>query len=404
MTIANGIRKVVGYKKESTWGTPAGATGAKTLRRVTSAFNLTKETYQSEEIRVDYQMADFRHGVRSAEGSLSGELSPGSYADFFAAALSRDFSAGVSITGAAVNTAAGGTAGTYTLTRGAGSFITDGFRVGDVVRITSATGLNADTLNKNLLIVSLTATVATVVTLNGSSLTVPGTGTAVSMSVTGKRTYVPQAGHTSDSFTVEEWFADIAQSEVYTGCKVDTVGVSIPATGMATVDFGFMGKDLAQTGTAQYFTSPAAQTTSGICAGVNGVVVMNGSPVAVITDASINISRNISTATVLGSNSLADVFDGRCIVNGSLSIYFTDVVARNAFKDETELSLIFTLTTNNANNADFVSITLPRVKFNSFTKEDGETGIVASTDFQALLNSTVGAQEVTTIVVQDSLA
>lgn len=405
MPIASGIKKSVAIKKEGagTWGVLAGAAGARYLRRVTSDFNLTKETYQSEEIRVDYQMADFRHGVRSAEGTISGEVSPGSYTDLFAAALARDFTAGVAITGAGINTAAGA-GSTYTLTRGAGSYFTDGFRVGDVTRITAATGLNADHLNKNLLIVALTATVATVVVLNGSTLTVPGTGTAVSYSVTGKKTWVPQTGHTSDSFTVEEWFSNITQSEVYTGCKVDTVGISIPATGIATVDFGFMGKDLAQTGTSQYFTSPTAQGSTGVCAGVNGVVVLNGSPVGFISDASVNISRNTTTATVLGSNSLADVFDGRCIVDGSLSIYFTDAVARNAFKDETEVSLIFTLTVNNTATSDFISLTLPRAKLNSFTKNDGEEGIVASTDFQALLNPTTGANEVTTIMIQDSAA
>jgi hypothetical protein len=403
MPIAKGISKQVAIKKESTWGTLAGASGARYLRRVTSAFNLTKETYQSDEIRTDYQMADYRHGVRSAEGSISAEFSPGSYSDLFAAALARDFTSGVAITGAAINTAAGA-GSTYTLTRGAGSYFSDGFRVGDVVRITAATGLNADTLNKNLLIVALTATVATVVVLNGSTITVPGTGTAVSLSVTGKKTWVPQSGHTSDSFTVEEWFANITQSEVYTGVKVNTVGISLPATGMSTLDFGLMGKDLTLTGTTQYFTSPTAQSTSGVFAGVNGRVIFNGSPVAVITDATININRNINNATVLGSNSIAEVFDGRCIVDGSLSIYFTDAIARDAFKDETEVSLVFTLTTGNTANSDFVSITLPRVKLNSFTKDDGESGITASTDFQALLNPTSGASEVTTISIQDSLA
>jgi hypothetical protein len=135
MPIAKGISKQVAIKKESTWGTLAGASGARYLRRVTSAFNLTKETYQSDEIRTDYQMADYRHGVRSAEGSISAEFSPGSYSDLFAAALARDFTSGVAITGAAINTAAGA-GSTYTLTRGAGSYFSDGFRVGDVVRIT----------------------------------------------------------------------------------------------------------------------------------------------------------------------------------------------------------------------------------------------------------------------------
>lgn len=404
MPIAKGISKQVAIKKETTYGTLAGPTGARLLRRVTSDFNLAKETYSSNEIRTDYQMADFRHGVRSVEGSLSAEFSPGSYSDLFAAALAKAFVSGVAITGAGITVAASGSQ--YTLTRGAGSYLTDGFKVGDVVRITLATGLNADCLNKNLLITALTATVATVSVLNGTTMT-PAAGTTVSVSVTGKKTFVPTTGHTSDSFTVEEFYADIAQSEVFTGCKVNTIGVSIPASGMSTLDFGFMGKDLAQTGTSQYFTTPTALGTSGVFAGVNGVVVFNGTPVALITDASVNINRNIANATVLGSNSIAEAFDGRCIVDGSVSLYFVDAVAKDTFKNETEVSLIFTLTTNNTAASDFVSITIPRAKINSAAKADAEQGITMSCDFQALLATAGGtgtASEATTIVVQDSLA
>lgn len=403
MPIAQGISKQVAIKKETTYGTLAGATGARLLRRVTSAFNLTKEAYQSDEIRTDYQMADFRHGVRTADGSISGELSPGSYADLFAAALARDFTAGVSV--ASVNLTVAGS-GPYTLTRAAGSYLTDGFKVGDVIRVTVGSGLNANVLNKNLLITNLTATVATVVALNGSVLT-GSTSAAATIAVQGKKTFVPTSGHTSTSFTVEEWFGNISQSEVYVGMKVNTIGISLPASGMATVDIGMMGKDLAQTGVTQYFTTPTALGTSGVLAGVNGVVLFNGAPVAVITDASININRNISNATVLGSNSIAESFDGRAIVDGSMSLYFTDAVARDAFKDETEVALVFAMTANNTAAADFVTFSLPRVKLNSFTKDDSEQGITASVDFQALLNIAGGAglaTEATTIVVQDSLA
>ena len=53
MATASGINKVVAYKKETTFGEIPTNTGAQYIRRVTSNFNLTKETYQSEEIRQD---------------------------------------------------------------------------------------------------------------------------------------------------------------------------------------------------------------------------------------------------------------------------------------------------------------------------------------------------------------
>lgn len=83
-----------------------------------------------------------------------------------------------------------------------------------------------------------------------------------------------------DSFT-ERIYADIAQSEVYTGMKVNTLGCSIPATGLVTADFGFVGKDAAsQTGTIPRISLPTAQTSTGIFAAVNGALLVNGTPVA----------------------------------------------------------------------------------------------------------------------------
>lgn len=397
--IATGINKSVRYKKETAgqWGTLPGSTGGNVLRRVTANFNLEKETYQSGEIRTDYQIADMRHGVRSVTGSLNAELSPGSYADFFAAAVAKAFAAKTTLTAVSVTTTvvAGGTGN---IVRTTGSWITDGVKVGDVIRL-SATANSA----KNLLVTSVVALSLGVKTLNSTELVAVGTAAATDVSFPGKKTMAPLTGHTDDSFTFEEFYSDIGQSEVFTGNKVNTAALSIPSTGLVTADFGFMGKDLAQTGTAAYFTAPTAQGTTGIFAAVNGVLVVNGVAVAVVTDASININRNMQNATVVGSNSIAEMFEGRIAVDGSFSAYFQDASFRDMFKDETEASLVIVLTTSNANTSDFVSVTLPRIKVNSNTRNDSEQGIVSQHSFMALLNSAVGnGTEQTTIAIQDS--
>lgn len=399
MAIATGINKSVRYKKETAgqWGVLPGATGGNVLRRVTANFNLEKETYQSGEIRTDYQIADMRHGVRSVTGSLNAELSPGSYADFFAAAVAKAFAAKTTLTAVSVTTTvvAGGTGN---IIRATGSWITDGVKVGDVIRL-SATANSA----KNLLVTSVVALSLGVKTLNSTELVAVGTAAATDVSFPGKKTMAPLTGHTDDSFTFEEFYSDIGQSEVFTGNKVNTAALSIPSTGLVTADFGFMGKDLAQTGTAAYFTAPTAQGTTGIFAAVNGVLVVNGVAVAVVTDASININRNMQNATVVGSNSIAEMFEGRIAVDGSFSAYFQDASFRDMFKDETEASLVIVLTTSNANTSDFVSVTLPRIKVNSNTRNDSEQGIVSQHSFMALLNSAVGnGTEQTTIAIQDS--
>ena len=402
MAIAEGIRKAIYYKEETTWGELPGASGAKTLRRVTGNFNLSKETFQSEEIRTDYQLSDFRHGVRSVEGSVNGELSPASYADFFAAALGRNFTAGVMVTGASITV--GGTGSNYTLTRAAGSFLTDGVKVGDVVRLTAGT-FNTNNLNKNLLVTGVTALVLNVTVLNGSTLTPEGPIASATVDVFGKKTFAPLTGHVDKSFTFEEFYNDISQSEVSTGCKVNTVGISLPATGLTTVDFAFMGKDQVQSGSTQYFTAPSAQGNNGIFAAVNGALLVGGQVVALVTGLTININRNLTMEAVVGSNTHPDIFEGRILVDGEFTAFFVNGTFRDLFKNEVETSLVVALTTSNLKDADFMSITLPRIKVNSDTKDDGEKGIVSTHSFQALLNVSGGAgtaSEATTISIQDS--
>jgi hypothetical protein len=401
MPISKGTAKQVGYKKETTFGVLAGPTSAKLLRRVTANFNLTKETYESAEIRTDRQVADMRHGVRSADGTLNGELSSASYADFMGSVVGKDFVA-VSL-GSAVQTTVTAVGSVYTLVRSTGSWLTDGLKVGMVIRTTGLTAAGDN--SKNLLVASLTATNAVVVPLNGSTMTAQPTATSVTVTSPGKQTFVPASGHTDDSYTVEEFYADIAQSEVYTGMKVNSLAVQLPATGLTTIDVAFAGKDLTQTGTTQYFTSPTAQGTTGIFAAVNGVMLVQGAPVALITSADFTIERATENATVVGSNSTADIFTGRIRVTGNLSVYFQDAVFRDYFDDETPVSLVLSVTADSSATANFVAFTLPKVKLGSFNRDDTELGLTASSSFQALLNDvTTAGLPSTTIQIQDSAA
>lgn len=403
MSKAQGIFKRVVYKEEVTWGELPGSAGGKELRRITGDFNLTKETYSSEEINQRRQVSDLRHGVRQTEGTLNGEMSPGSYSDFIGAVLGKPFAASTASTvGAEVTIAAAGT--NFTITRTAGNYITDGFQVGMVVRLTGA-GLNAANAGNNLLIVSVTALVLTVQVLSSTTLVAEGPIAAVGVAPVGKVSFIPETGHVVPSYTIEQWYSDIAQSEVFTGLKVGTWDASLPATGLVTADFSFMGKDLTQTGTSAYFTSPAPASTTGLLAAVQGAVLVNGSTAACITDASISVNAAQEPAQCLGSNNVSEIFTGRIEVTGSLSAYFSDSTMRDYFDNESEVTIVIAMTTSEDKDADVISVVMPRVKLNSTSVADAELGLVQSIDFQALYNDddTTGLVK-STIMVQDSAA
>lgn len=400
MPIAKGVNKKVAYKKETTWGVLAGAASAQYLRRVTAEFNLEKQTYESNEIRTDYQVSDFRHGIRSAKGTVNGELSPTSYGDFISSLLAKAWAAGA--TAASLTLTIAASSSLYTVTRSAGSWLSDGFEVGNIINLVGAS-LDTNTVSNNLLIVGLTATVATVKVLNGSTLTAQSAIASCTATQVGKETYVPQTGHTDESYTIEEWYSDITQSETYTGMKVVSAQISLPSTGLATINFSFQGKDLAQTQTTQYFTSPTAAASTGVFAAVQGAVVVNGAPIALITSADVTIERAAENAVVVGSNSIADMFTGRIRANGNISVYYLDGTFRDYFANETSVSVVFALTTTSAKNSPALSIVLPKVKLGTHTKGDTETGIVAQHSFQALMNTdTSGGLLATTIAIQDT--
>lgn len=400
MTIAKGVAKKVAYKKESVWGTLAGAASGKYIRRVTSDFNLNKDTYESGEIRTDYQVADFRHGVRKTEGSINGEFSPGAYSDFMQSVLARDFTTAPAGTSATITIAA--SSGLWTITRAAGSFITDGIQVGQIVRMSGGT-LNAANTNNNALVCVVTATVLTVKVLSSTDFVADTSIAGVTVAGVGKITYAPLTGHTNDSYTIEEFYSDIAQSEVYTGMKVGGFNMQLPSTGLTTCDMSFLGKNLEQTGTSQYFTSPTAAPTNGIFAAVNGALIVNGVPRAVITSADISIERGLEAANVVGSNFASDVFTGRIRVTGNMSTYFEDGTFRDFFKDEVSVSVVLALTSDNSKTAQAVSICLPKVKLGSATKADAELGVIQQHSFVALLNDVTSAGlPATTIQIQDT--
>lgn len=402
MPTASGVNKIVVAKREASWGVLPVATGAQTFGRITSDLSLAKESYASEEIVSHYQQSDVRHGVRSVRGNLRGEIAPGAQQMFFEAALRRLFTAVTAISGLTVTVSGSGP--TYTVNRSAGDWLAGGAKIGMGVRLSGGTLAAAN--QKNLIILGVTASDLTVLPLNGVAMSAQSSIASVTATFPGKVTHAPAAGHTDDSFSIEHWFSDIAQSERFVGCKVNTLGVDLPPTGLSKIDIAFMGKDMS-TGTAAYFTTPTVASTAGKLAAVNGVLTIAGAPVALLTGLNFSINGNMSSEPVVGSNTYPDIYEGRIIIDGQATLLFQDAVARDYFINETEVGLVGAFATGNADNADFMSFSMPRIKFKSAGKSDGEKSIVQTMAFDALYYGAGGAalaSQQTSMQLHDSLA
>ncbi len=416
MAQASGVQKQLVIAKQSAQGTIAAADAAtkRYLRRVTSSLDLKKASYQSNEINTNRQISEFRHGVISVDGSISGELSTDTYNLLMAGILHKDWVAAPvggpesDVVAAVVS----GNIGTFTSAATA-TFLQDGLKVGDVGRWTGHTGDGAGNNTRNFLITSLTDLVMTGLMLDGSPVIAAAASAAATFTGVGKKTWTPTASHTEDWFTFEHYFSDLDLSETFWDCKPNTMAVRCPGSGIATIDFGILGlrhTDYA-TGSSPYFTSPAAAATDGVLAAANGAIYVAGSAVAIVTGFDFTVSAGLSLPDgAVGTNILPDVFDGRIAVSGNLSLYFTDMTFLNYFENETEVSIVLALTAGTSATSEVMSFTFPRCKLGGASKDDGEKGIVQSCPFTALFYNTTTADSgvtatnslATTMSVQDS--
>jgi hypothetical protein len=412
MPLAEGVSARISYKfytdQKIIPGTPAvsatdpGPTGAQILRRVAATLAFTKDTYQSNEIRSDYQIADFRHGVRRVAGNVSGELSPLTYAELFAASLRADWVPAVSTDQTTLTSmTADGTAST--LTFGGGDPVAVGLMAGMGVKFT---GL-AETANNNVTYMITGFSGASNRTM--AVLPAPTTAAAEStfaMSSTGSVLSIPSTGHVRRKVAVEIYNEDIDIARLFTECRVGGFNAQMPATGMSTIEFNFTGRnmELYEDTAAPFFTNPTGESTTGLLAGVNGLLRICGETVAVVTALNIQNAITLTGDPVVGSNLVPEIFAGRNVVTGQMTAFFENADLINDFVNESEIDVLAYFTTASAPGSPAMSFYLPRVKLGGADPATtGEAGQMITIPYQALKyeGATPGLQN-TTIQIWDS--
>lgn len=414
MTIAEGVSVRVAYKAnvagtmatnvEADTTTIPGASSAQILRRVASTLDLTKDTYESAEIRADRQVADFRHGIRRVAGAIQGELSPGTYFPFLEATNRDTATAGVVLDETDLTTCVADNA-TSKFTFSGGDPVALGLGVGMVFRFTdlSVAGNNAT----NFTILSFGGTSNREVTVTPAPID-NGADSDFTLTVPGKTTVVPLSGHVRRLFTFEHYHEDLDIARLFTECRVHGYRMSLPATGMATIEIPVMGRGMKvlETSAAPYFSGPTAAGTTGIAAAVNGVLLVGGTPVGVVTAVELNAEVAGSAPAVVGQNFVPDIILGRFRLTGQVTALFDSATLLNNFLNESEVGLLVRLDASSAVNTDAISIYLPRIKFGgAAVPAQGEGEQTVTLPFTALLyDGAAAGVPVTTIRIHDTAA
>lgn len=400
MTIQSDVGEILVYKKNGTgtYGALPGTSGGKKLRHVTHGFSLDKTQLQPSEKRSDYQKPLARHGMRSAPGSINGQLSPGTYADFIGSAVRKDFAA-VSPGGALTDVTASASAPHFTTV--GGNFLTMGLRAGIVFRNSGWTTTGAGNNNKNFTILSIST--------DGKQMTVleavaaKASGDSITFTVPGKVTYVPATSHTKDDYCFESWMSDAALSLRYTGQAVNTVEFDMPPDDYAAINIGFVGQD-ALKDTSAYFVTPADETTSSLLTTVTGALVVNGVEIGVLTGFGMTLNGNIGTGKVAFSKVTPGVFPGDVVASGRASAYLENSTLYGYYDDETEISIIWRLDASEAVNCDFIAGAIPRATITKGSITKDQNAKMISFDWSAGRGLGTGGWRDTTVQFHDSAA
>lgn len=386
--MADGSRHSMYAVEEVTYGTTPNNPALDTVRITGTTLGLSKDSLQSEEIRSDRQIADYRQGANQVAGDINFELSYGSFDQFLEAVLlSADWAAPATTGTTTLSQTA------TTITRASGSFITDGFTAGMEVEVSGFAGSGA---NGQMLVTMVEALTLTVTALEGQTLAIEA-GDGDELVLASNRA---ASGTERRSFSFIRYFADIQSSDkpyhIFRGCELNSLQLTIAANSMITGTMSVVGQSMA---TAQDLTGLGTPTYNSVSTtspfdSFTGSLDEGGTSIAVITEISLTLQNGIEPRFVVGSTNSIYPSIRRSNLTGQITAYFEDSTLIDKFINETESSITFRLP-DSAGNAQ--RYTIPRIKYTGGQPDvSGEGPITLAMPFQALLDAT----EATNLVIQ----
>ncbi len=375
MSLASGANTGLSYIAEATHGVTPGTPSMKALRVTGRNINLQRATLTSAERRNDRQIADLRHGFNQLSGSLGFELSLEAFDDFLEGALGGTWATAPTTGSVTLASTSSGNK----VTRSSGSFISDGFMVGDVVTLSgfATSGNNGETQIIGVAAGELTVVKTLVTDIAAASRTVAASGMKLKI------------GQTLKTYTMERRFVDVDQYQVFKGVAINQmsfnvqpdqiIGGTFDIIGMSSA--GFSGTSLDDTPTAAPSGSPFDAFTAN--------VYVNGAVNTVVTGFSFSMDNGRSVNPVIGTKFSPDVFEGTCQITGQLSAYFESATFYDLFYNETEVSLFAKFP--DPGGSGFIVLQLPRIKLSSGDIDPPQQGpIVVQYNFQALVDADSG--------------
>jgi hypothetical protein len=365
------------YVAETVCGVTPTSPAWKPLRFTGGNMRLTKDSLQSQMLDGSREVADIRLGSNQTAGEISVELAYADQFDLLEAALGGTWSAPANLTGLTLDVSATNS----TFTRSAGSFITDGILIGDLIRFTGLVNAVNNAIyqvtNVAALVVTVRAVAGTLV--DETAVTSCGAVKARKLSVGAERR----------TFSVLTHFADADDGDgeyhITTGVEITGYSFNVAVNALVTGTLSTIGRayqpDVALPG-GSTFPATAKRT---VYSNVDGIIMDTSVTPAVriglATSMDLSLDNAASAQFEIGSNDVSFIERGRADSKLSLSTFFETSAMLNKFINETETAVSIAMFSDEG----AMAFNYPRVVYTSGAPEvAGPASIVQTLEAQAL--------------------
>lgn len=360
----------------ATWNTTPASPAFQNIRMTDEDFAKLKNTAISNEIRADGEVSDLvRLGI-SAEGGFGFELSHGDFNALFEHALRGTFAA------AATGATTLGTTAPDQITRAAGSFLSDGFQVGDSVTLANSATNDGTYVIETLTDLAIT-TVETTLTTEG------GNGDET---LTAGASDVLKAKLEKKSFTIEKTFETGATDMFFrfTGCRTGQLDLNFTANDFTTGRLAYVGGNGSK---GQSILSGATYTDAGVNPVMTSVdvanITINGVTTTLYVQSfNMSLNNNVRAQQAVGNLGAIGIAYGRREITGSISAYLNELGADeiyDIFDDHSEASLLWDVT----DGTRTYNFRLPRLKLATAAvpTPGNNQDVFLNIDYQALVDT-----------------
>ena len=306
--------------------TPASAAG-QIIRQVGMETTVDSSYLDNPELRTDMMTAPGRRQAFRGKVNINGNLSYGTFDQYIAAALGNfDWTSNVAkvaplLVDSATTIAVAATGKTFT--RPAGSFLTDGFVVGDYIEVAGATNAaNNGTFGP------LTAAAALVLTCASATDLVDE---AANAAITITKAIRP-------SFSIQEVDYGIGAYRAFLGCAVDTMELSGKAGGYVEAKFGLIAKKVADESGSSIFATLTQPNSNPLNVGWEGNTKLGGVILPNVVGWSLKTDRGLVASEACGTQDYYDIRPKAIRATGSLELYFDSMEQYTNFRTEADLA------------------------------------------------------------------